>query len=79
MNKIIVSKKDGYTILADINPKTKKLYNFSATGVGVNPNVTYIYVSEVESLIEHLTKKQKENKKPTFSNKNKISSKNGTL
>lgn len=58
MNKILVVKKNGYNIWADMNPVTKKLYNFSVSGVGVNPNVNYVYVSEAESLVEHLTNKR---------------------
>jgi hypothetical protein len=57
--KILVEKKDGYNIWADMNPKTKKLYNFSISGVGVNPKHTYVYVSEAQRKIQKITGSEK--------------------
>lgn len=56
MEKIVVTRKNGYTILADMHPVTKKLIAFYVKGVGANPNVVYNYISEAENLISQLTK-----------------------
>ena len=52
--KTLVVKKDGYNIWAEVNQKTKKLFNFSVSGVGANPNNTYSYISDAERLIKRL-------------------------
>lgn len=53
--KILVVKKDGYNIWAEVNSKTKKLFNFSVSGLGANPRTTYPHISSAEKLIKYLT------------------------
>ena len=59
---IQVVKKEGYTIFAQVNPITKKLFNFSIKGDGVNPKTNYPYIIEAENFINFLVKK-KENER----------------
>ena len=59
MQKIVITKKDGYSIFGSVNPRTKKLCNFSVKGNNVNENATYTFLSEAESLINHLLKNKK--------------------
>ena len=59
---IQVVKKEGYTIFAQVNPITKKLFNFSIKGDGVNPKTNYAYIIEAENFINFLIKK-KENER----------------
>ncbi len=54
----VVTRKNGYTINAQVNEKTKKLHNFSVDGVGASKTATYITILEAESVINHLTKEQ---------------------
>lgn len=53
-NKVLVLKKNGYNVWAEVNPKTNRLFNFSASGVGINPNNTYPYLSDVEKVINRM-------------------------
>lgn len=60
MQKVVVTSSNGYVILGDVDPKTKKVHNFSVKGQNANPNTTYTFLSEAESLVNHLTKPKNE-------------------
>lgn len=52
--KVLVAKKSGYNIWAEVNPVTCKLFNFSVSGVGVNSTHTYPYMSDAEKVVNKL-------------------------
>ena len=56
--KVTVVKKEGYSILANVHPKTKRLYGFSMTGVNVNPKIEYENVMMCENIIAKLLSKK---------------------
>jgi hypothetical protein len=57
--KVLIVKKNGYNIWGEMNPLTKKLNNFSISGVGVNPKAVYTYISDAENVVNRLTKNSK--------------------
>ena len=48
-NKVLILKKSGHNLWAEVNPVTKKLNNFSVSGHNTNPKYTYSNISEAES------------------------------
>lgn len=56
MQKVLVSKNKNYSIFGEVNPKTKKLHNFSISGPNIDPRVTYTYIIQAERIVENLTK-----------------------
>jgi hypothetical protein len=52
--KVLVEKKSGYNIWAEVNPVTCRLFNFSVSGVGVNPNHTHPYLSDAEKVVNKM-------------------------
>jgi hypothetical protein len=65
MPKVKVSQKQGYAIFAEVNPKTKRLFNFSVSGSGVNPKIDYTYITSCEGIIDGiLHRNEKAKQKP---------------
>lgn len=50
MNKVLVLKKNGHNLWADVNPTTNRLYNFSISGYNANPRHTYSSILEAETV-----------------------------
>jgi len=49
-NKVLILKKSGHILWAEVNPVTKRLYNFSISGHNTNPRYTYTSILEAESV-----------------------------
>lgn len=54
MTKVAIVKKGGYTIWGEVNPITKKVYNFSVTGLHVNPKAVYTHIFDAEKVVNRL-------------------------
>jgi hypothetical protein len=52
--KVLIVKKSGYNIWGEINPKTKRIFNFSLSGVNVNPKTTYTYLFDAEKVLKRI-------------------------
>jgi hypothetical protein len=50
MNKVLVCRKNGHNIWAEVNPVSRKLQNFSISGPSANPRYTYTHLSEAETV-----------------------------
>ena len=50
MKKVLVLKKSGHNLWAEVNPVTNKLNNFSISGHNTNPKYTYTHLLEAESV-----------------------------
>lgn len=49
-NKVLVLKKSGHNLWAEVNPITNKLQNFSVSGYNTNPKFTYTHLAEAEAV-----------------------------
>lgn len=50
MNKALVCRKNGHSIWAEVNPVSKRLFNFSISGPSANPRYIYTHLSEAETV-----------------------------
>jgi len=50
MNKVLICKKNGHNLWAEVNPISRKLQNFSISGPSANPRYTYTYLTEAETV-----------------------------
>jgi hypothetical protein len=55
MNKVLVCRKNGHNLWAEVNPVSKRLYNFSISGPSTNSRYTYTHLSEAEAVFNKHT------------------------
>lgn len=55
MEKTLIIRKGKYSIYGEVNLRTKRIYNFSVAGPGVDRRVTYTYLPDAERIVNHFT------------------------